>query len=268
MLRSVAEYIFRFVTFRRRIPRGLGRGKIIVNAGVGGLKYLKPAGLGMVDPSLIRSAVTLVGKGDVVWDIGANLGLFSVVASARSGPEGEVLAFEADISASRCLQATTKLLDRTVHSKIEVIACAVASSPSIVSFVLARRSSACNYIEGFGTAQAGGVQQRVSVIAVSLDWMLSRRAPPNVVKIDVEGAEVEVLKGASTLLSEVRPSVIIEVGSENSEYVSRLFHSHNYVLYDADSRAGLSTAIQSCAWNTLAIPAERAAGAAAGKVDD
>lgn len=257
MLREFAESWFRSITFKRRIPDHLGRGQMVVSTGVGGLKFIKPTGLENLDPFLVRSAAILVKSGDVVWDVGANLGLFSVVASARSGPSGQVIAFEPDAFASRCLQSTICLLDSTVHSNIEVLTCAVAASPAIFTFVLAHRSSASNYIEGFGSTQAGGVDQRISVMGVSLDWMLSQRKPPNVLKIDAEGAELEVIKGASVLLSEVRPLIHIEVGAANKDSLSRIFHSQEYALFDAEGDGTISCPLDCCAWNTLAIPIER-----------
>lgn len=47
-----------------------------------------------VDPALMRLAAETVGRGDIVWDIGANLGLFSFAAAVAASPSGRVLAVE------------------------------------------------------------------------------------------------------------------------------------------------------------------------------
>ena len=60
-----------------------------------GLRYLRWA-LGKVDPALFRWVEAYVKPGSVVWDVGANLGLFSFAAAARAGSDGAVVAFEPD----------------------------------------------------------------------------------------------------------------------------------------------------------------------------
>jgi hypothetical protein len=53
--------------------------------------------IGNVDEALLRNAIELVRPGDVVWDIGANVGLFSFAAAAPAGSAGKIVSFEADV---------------------------------------------------------------------------------------------------------------------------------------------------------------------------
>ena len=89
---------------------------------------------------------------------------------------------------------------------VQVVPAAVASELSIRTLCLANRSRAANYLAEFGTTQTGGAREEQSIIAVTLDWLLESLAPPSVLKIDVEGAEMEVLAGANRLFETVRPS--------------------------------------------------------------
>ncbi len=95
---------------------------------------------------------------------------------------------------------------------------------------------------------------------VSLDWLLERRKPPALVKIDVEGAETAVLCGATKLLTAVRPIVIIEVAPEKTDAVAAVaacFASAHYQHFDAGTASWLEQPVPTVCWNAIAIPEER-----------
>ena len=77
---------------------------------------------------------------------------------------------------------------------------------------------------------------------------------PDLLKIDVEGAEMLVLAGAEQILTHKRPVVYIEVGEEQAGAVTALLHRHAYVLFDGDG--DLDAKINRCTFNTLAMPRE------------
>lgn len=72
-------------------------------------------------------------------------------------------------------------------------------------------------------------------------------------KIDVEGAELEVLNGAATLLRTVRPVIHIEVGATSRDPVARLLHGAGYDLFDAETEPERRRALETAAWNTIAV---------------
>jgi hypothetical protein len=94
MLRSFLEKATRKSSFRRTLPADVGGASIYVS-GSAGLKYLFRQ-MESVDPALCRSAQEFVARGHVVWDIGANIGLFSFASAHLAGPDGKVFAFEPD----------------------------------------------------------------------------------------------------------------------------------------------------------------------------
>ena len=100
----------------------------------------------------------------------------------------------------------------------------------------------------------GGVRERVVVPTLTLDTLLEHFDAPSVVKIDVEGAEHLVLQGAAGLLRDVRPALIVEVGSEAREAATRVLREAGYTLFDGDLPAGERQEIPACAFNTLAVP--------------
>jgi Methyltransferase FkbM domain len=97
------------------------------------------------------------------------------------------------------------------------------------------------------------VAERQTVIAVSIDWLEERLPLPDVLKIDVEGAELEVLEGASDLLKRKGPVIICEVSPERSEKVTDLFKRFGYKIYDADTRRAERQELTTAPWNTVAI---------------
>ena len=85
------ERFSRRKTFWRRMPKSFERKPIKVTPD-SALKFLKPGDMAF-DPMLLRFAEQFVDKESVVWDIGANVGVFSLASAVRGG---KVLAIEAD----------------------------------------------------------------------------------------------------------------------------------------------------------------------------
>jgi FkbM family methyltransferase len=209
-----------------------------------------------IDTPLLAAAYQLIKEGDVVWDIGANIGLFSVAAAACSGERGQVVAFEPDVWLVQILRRTSALQPAS-NARITVIPVAVASDVSLRDFAIAVRSRASNALVGYGSTQTGGVAEQHVVAAFNLDWLLTKLPPPDVVKIDVEGAELDVLHNQVRLLKEVRPVMISEVGSNTADEVTRILTSASYCLFDGDEPLERGRTVSRAKWNTIAIPEEK-----------
>ena len=104
----------------------------------------------------------------------------------------------------------------------------------------------------------GGVKEVRVLPCFSLDTLLIHFPEPKVLKIDVEGAELEVLKGATRILSEIRPRIYCEVASNTRDEVTAILKSHNYRLWDGAVFDGsFSNESSLAANNTVAIPQEK-----------
>jgi FkbM family methyltransferase len=251
-LRLALERASHRVVIRRRLPPPFANARIYVST-EGGLRYLARA-MADVDPALLRLAAEVVRPGDTVWDIGANMGLFSLAAAVLAGPEGRVLAVEPDTDLAGLLRRSAAR--GLGHAPVEVLPAAVSDGLSVARFNVARRNRATSHLAGFGSAMAGGVRSTQLVPTVTLDWLAAQFPVPDVLKIDVEGAELAVLSGAAAVLAR-SPALICEVSGQNAVAVSGLLAGHGYTLYDGDQSPGERAPAPAAPFNTLAIAVPR-----------
>lgn len=261
LLRRFAEVLLGPITFRRRLPAHSGGGRIVVNGKVGGLKYAFRAS-SRWDPKLLDIARMLVETNASVWDVGANVGLFASAAAFHSGRDGAVLAIEADFDAVALLNQTRKLHEPG-HAPITILPVAVSDRCGVVKFDIAKRARAANAIQGFGSTQTGGVMETRTLPCATLDSLLAHFRAPDVLKIDVEGAELGVLRGAGHVIGSVRPFIYCEVqGSTRNEAVA-LLTDNGYRVMDGDrfDGNGIPLDANGDTSNLLAIPSEKMAKA-------
>jgi len=140
-----------------------------------------------------------IPQGAVVFDVGANVGYYSLLAAVLVGNEGRVYAFEP-------LPRNVRFLRRHVTlnhmDNVEVIEAAVSDHTGAASFDLGA-SSAMGHL-----SDAGDIEVRL----VCLDEMLENGdiQPPDYMKVDVEGAEYEVLQGARKVIQRYRPTFFLD----------------------------------------------------------
>lgn len=180
-----------------RILRGPLRGK----------KWIKGAGpnaywVGTYEVARVRAFANAVTPGSVVYDVGANVGIYSLLASLRVGPSGMVYAFEPMERNLRYLRrhvTLNNLQNCIVHEK------AVCNTEGTRPFRAAALESSMARLSPDG---------EILVPSTTLDNCVYGEKPvrpPDVIKIDVEGAELEVLQGSSRALAEFQPTIFLEI---------------------------------------------------------
>lgn len=233
------------------MPQDFGSRSIFVSP-EGGLRYWNFT-LENIDKSILAIVNKFIAKNDTVWDIGANVGYFSLAAAHVAGNNGHCLSVEPDNWLSQLLRKTARA---NPDLKIEVLSVAISNKAGIEKFNIANLSISTNYLDStVGTTQTGGVRMKVLVPAFSLDELLSLYGhPPNFLKIDVETAEHLVFQGADKILSEVRPTIYCEVDGANQEFIKMKLLENSYTLLDGDNiDAG---EVDYIPYNILAIPQE------------
>lgn len=252
MMRGLIQRLSRERIVRRRLPRAFGGHRLYVSPDAS-LRYWRP-GLGAADPLLLRLAAELVVSGARVWDVGANVGLFAFAAAFRAGPGGEVVAVEADDWLAGLLRRSARRMPPG-YAPVAVVTAAVAEAPGIAELCIARRGRAASHLgDVAGSSQAGGTREVAHVAQAPLDALLTRFAPPQVVKIDVEGAEVRCLAGAERLLAEARPAIVCEVATANAAAAAAILVRHRYTIFDATAAPAARVPLAAAPWSTLALP--------------
>jgi FkbM family methyltransferase len=251
--RTLLERLSRNVVLSRRLPTDFGSLPLFVSPG-SALRYWRPD-LGSFDTMLFDLVRRFVRPNQTVWDIGANMGLFAFAAAHRVGPRGKVLAVEADIWCVNLLRRSRSAASNR-HLPVDVLPTALSREVGIVKLNVAQRGRATNFLDDVtGSDVTGGVRETVLVPSVSLDWLLEKHSRPDFVKIDVEGAEMLALEGATTLLRNQRPVIACEVLPTNQTAVSDLLRHCDYCLFDAVTLESLSGIPWMCE-NIIAMPAE------------
>ena len=225
-IRRVAEKVSRNRTLLRHIEVDGSKQPLYVSPDAQ-LKYLK-MGAAAFDQDLIQLVETHLQPGWHVWDIGANVGTFFVAAASKVGSEGSVLAVEADPWLAGILDRTVQL---PAHSDKDMrVLCAAASKGfGVAEFLIAARGRASNALaEAGGRGQMGGVRYKKPVPTIPMDYLLEISQPPNMIKIDVEGAEELVLQGMTNVLKTVRPIVYSEVGEDQFEPIVKMMSDLAY----------------------------------------
>lgn len=189
----------------------------------------------------------LVSPGSLVLDIGANIGAHTLHLAQLVGPSGRVMAFEPTDFAFRKLSRNLEL-NPSLASRVEAYHCFLTANdgtrvPNAIysSWPLAREA-------GLHAKHLGREMQTESAQARSLDSILSERADRKVqlVKLDVDGFECDVLRGATAMLRDARPVFVMELapyvleerGTSLDELLSH-FVPNGYVFYDERTRKPL-----------------------------
>jgi FkbM family methyltransferase len=255
LLRKFLEHISRGVVLKRRLPRCYGGCAFYVTPEAS-LRYWR-LNVAKVDATLLNLAAEYVQPGHTVWDLGANVGLFTFAAAGLAGSTGRVFAIEPDLHLVSLLRRSARLA-RLQTAPIEVLPVAVAGEIALSRLNIAERGRASNFLAGYGQSQAGGSREEQTVLSVSLDWLLTQLPRPDLVKIDCEGAEAKIITGAERLLREAQPIIICEVGAGATDVVSRTLLNANYLIFDADRTAQERSPLDCAPWATLAIPQHKA----------
>jgi FkbM family methyltransferase len=253
-VRRLLELISRGRRIRRRLPEAFGRRPIIASPDAA-LRWLKPGG-GAFERTLLELATSRVSPGMVVWDVGANVGAFALPAAHCSG--ATVIAIEADPFLAGLLRDTASI-PANQDLDIKVLCAAISDHNGIAEFAISGRGRASNgLLAGALSTQHGATRQILMTPTLTLDAVAETVPAPQLIKIDVEGAELLVLAGAERLLKRHRPIIYVEISGENWTEAAAILKRNNYNLFDGDSDIFNPDPVGDPVVNVLALPAAAA----------
>ena len=169
--------------------------------------------------------------GMVFYDGGANIGFFSLVAARLVGETGKVFAFEPE---SEIVERLRENRRRNGFSWIDVEEAALYSRSGQIRFY--RASALASPDRGTGRVmEQETATEGISVRAIALDDFVREHPAPDLIKVDVEGAETEVLRGANNLLGRRRPMIVCELHSAECDVAVReILEQHSYSVRRLD----------------------------------
>lgn len=174
------------------------------------------------EEAALRLILQHTREGSIFADIGANIGYFSVMAALRA-PSGQVVAFELGSENCSIISENIRL---NALGNIELVHCAVSDSTGKVFCVDSPVGNAVLKIIEKPNEKDSDL---IEVPAVRLDDFFQERKSPDFIKIDVEGAELKVLKGmrrmapgVSHVLIEIHPGDLLRFGGSEQAVLNEL----------------------------------------------
>ena len=169
-----------------------------------------------------------VSPGDVVFDIGANVGYFTLSCSKLVGEKGKIYSFEAipktaEILEKNCLLNSLKNI--TLYKK------AVSDKKEKLTFLIPDHGKNHTMASMVWHKEDCSVK-KVSVDSIVIDYNSDlSKLSPSFIKIDVEGAEAFVLKGMKSMLQNNSPIIFIECSEAGRKESWSLLKSFGYTCY-------------------------------------
>jgi FkbM family methyltransferase len=190
-------------------------------------RYVSGYWIGIYEMEIQQALARELKSGDTFYDIGANAGFFSLLAGRLVGPAGRVLAFE---PLPENIESIREQFSLNSMRQCQLIPKAVADYSGSASLVLADNNS-MGRIGDAGNMESGNV---MTVETTTLDDFVASEAIPDLIKVDVEGFEVEVLTGARGLLNSAHaPKLLIELhGDDKARQVEAILSARGYHLTD------------------------------------
>lgn len=182
--------------------------------------------LGTYEHEKVKRFARTLRTGMVVYDIGANVGYYTLLAASRIGSQGQVVAFEP--------------LPRNIAFLERHLALNRCENVTLIGGAVSRCTARMRFDPAAGPFQGRlAPRGQLAVDAVSLDDLVRQRRlpPPDLMKIDVEGSEADVLEGAQWLLQSHPPIIFLAThGAEPHAACRSILQTRGYSLESADAR--------------------------------
>lgn len=172
------------------------------------------------EPNLTYLFINTLRAGDLVVDIGANIGYFSLLASKLVGPTGKVISIEA---APETFHLLRRNLDRNVCGNVNAINVAATLNETSVEIKRSdARNIGSNQIQIRAGSKPGNVPGRP--VSAILGSDISR---VSFIKIDIEGSEAPVLEDIVAHIAELPPrlTIVVEISDSSVKYIEAFRHA-------------------------------------------
>lgn len=219
--------------FARRYPEG---SVVTIRSGrIAGMnwkrhhRYVNGYWIGTHEVPLQEALARELKAGQTFYDVGAHAGFFTLVGCKAIGPQGRCVAFE---PMPENVESIREQIAVNSISRCEVVQAAVADRGGETTFCFDASGSSMGHLADLG--QQGN---QIKVRTMTLDEAVNQFGPPDVLKLDVEGAEDKVIEGASKLLENRRPVWVIELhGPKQAGSVIKFLAQRGYAFFELDGQ--------------------------------
>jgi len=209
-----------------RASRWYGRAPVPIAGGLGHLLYVSTADLpldhahaglivrGTLEPPVQEALRRLLAPGAVFYDVGANIGFFTILGARLVGPEGRVVAFE---PVPACARAVARNIELNAFAHAEIREQAVGARSGSARLLVVGEASWSHLAS---TGRHADVRDEIDAEVVSIDELVGAGSipPPDVLKIDTEGAELQAIEGMRATIERHRPAIVCELHDTNAEF--------------------------------------------------
>jgi FkbM family methyltransferase len=212
------------------------KGSKIILGALGGAGGGSSVYFNMMEPTQTKYFVQTVKSGHIVFDVGANVGYYTLLGAKLAGSSGKVYAFEPFVRNVAYLHRHVSL---NKFKNVSIIPCACSDKMEVAAFYPAS-NAAMGHLENTNDGSSDASGNITLVPTITLDAVAHRLSIwPDVIKIDVEGAELDVLRGALTIITTKKPAIFLSVHSESLrtaclDYLTRFGYLFTPLLDDAD----------------------------------
>lgn len=194
-------------------------------------KWVEQSGRLDHDQNMLPLILKHIKLGDTVIDIGAYIGDHTISYARAVGHTGIVHAFEPNYYAFQCLEWNMKK-----HPQVKIYQCGIGSEHGTMGVTNENLNYGMAYMDGDG-----------DIPIIPIDSMNLNRC--DFIKIDVEGMELEVLKGAEKTIDKCKPKMLIEINNMTlsrigigAEHIFDWLNKHNYSYNNIYSEQGINDA--------------------------
>ena len=264
VLKTAGKVLWHFPVLKTIAKKTLStivRGDAVIKKGIGkGLRFNSFEGnvlfsIGIAELFVQKVMVRFVRPGMTAYDIGAANGFFSILLSQLVSQEGKVISIEPAPKNLEYIEHNAKL---NSMNNVHIVGAAISSFCGTAKFTLSSDPS-WGVLASIGPNIPSKIGEIVVQVKTLDSLLLTDHLPiPGFIKVDIEGAEVDMFAGASYMFESVRPTFVIEVhGTDAFVAVSQELKKRNYASVVAN-RLPLSGESWYYSSHITAVPQEKA----------
>lgn len=195
------------------------------------------------EPPISHLILSRLTPNSTFYDIGANVGFFTVLAAnICSGPEGSVHSFEIDPSLIPLIQESVRLNQNAGLVFVNCVACADQLGKFVQFNAVQENNPSTNRIVADPKEERNNIASQAITTTIDHYWKQSG-ASPDLVKIDIEGAEALAVPKMTDLAASRQPEIILEIhptrvadfGTTPRQLVNRLQEAGGYSVFEIES---------------------------------